>query len=101
MAATSDVIMLLWLPWKPIRCHVTILNWKYTGRTLITHTTFYVNYLNTFENRGKICRLGQKKTPIRKPEVQWLISQLSISITKFIERKDRVCTICDRKMMSN
>ena len=34
MAANSDVIMLPWLPWKPIRCHVTILNWKYTGHLL-------------------------------------------------------------------
>ena len=29
-----DVIMLLWLPWKPIKCHVTILNWKYTRHLL-------------------------------------------------------------------
>ena len=34
MAAISDVIMLLWLPWKPVRCHVTIPNWKYTGHLL-------------------------------------------------------------------
>ena len=34
MVATNDVIMLLWLPWKPIRCHVTMLNWKYTGHLL-------------------------------------------------------------------
>ena len=34
MAATSDVIMLLWLPWKPLRCHVTMLNWNYTGHLL-------------------------------------------------------------------
>ena len=33
-AATSDGIMLLWLPWKLIRCHVTILSWKYTGQLL-------------------------------------------------------------------
>ena len=34
MPATSDVIMLLWLSWKPVRCHVIILNWKYTGHLL-------------------------------------------------------------------
>ena len=34
MAVTSDVIMLLLLPWNPIRCHVTILSWTYTGHSL-------------------------------------------------------------------
>ena len=28
MAATSDVIMLLWLPWKPIKQQVVLINWK-------------------------------------------------------------------------
>ena len=29
MAATSDVIMLLWLPWKPFKQQVISINWKY------------------------------------------------------------------------
>ena len=29
MAATSDVIMLLWLPWKPIKQQVVSINGKY------------------------------------------------------------------------
>ena len=29
MAAASDVIMLLWLPWKPIKQQVVSINWKY------------------------------------------------------------------------
>ena len=34
MAAAGDVIMLLWLLLKLIRCHVAILNWKFTGHLL-------------------------------------------------------------------
>ena len=34
MAATSDVIMLLWLPWKPIKQQVVSINWKYKERSL-------------------------------------------------------------------
>ena len=29
MAAASDIIMLLWLPWKPIRKQIISINWKY------------------------------------------------------------------------
>ena len=29
MAAASDVIMLLWLPWNPIKQPVVSINWKY------------------------------------------------------------------------
>ena len=29
MAAASDVIMLLWLPWKPINQQGVSINWKY------------------------------------------------------------------------
>ena len=29
MAAASDVIMLLWLPWKPINQQVVSIIWKY------------------------------------------------------------------------
>ena len=29
MAPASDVIMLLWLPWNPIKQHVVLINWKY------------------------------------------------------------------------
>ena len=34
MAAASDVIMLLWLPWKPIKLQVVLINWKYKERSL-------------------------------------------------------------------
>ena len=34
MAAASDVIMLLWLPWKPNEQQVVSINWKYKGRLL-------------------------------------------------------------------
>ena len=34
MAADSDVIMLLWLPWKPIKQQVVSINWKYKKRSL-------------------------------------------------------------------
>ena len=34
MAAASDVIMLLWLPWKPIKQQVVSINWKYKERSL-------------------------------------------------------------------
>ena len=34
MAATSDVIMLLWLPWKPIKQQVVSIIWKYKERSL-------------------------------------------------------------------
>ena len=34
MAAASDVIMLLWLPWKPIKQQVVSINWKYKERLL-------------------------------------------------------------------
>ena len=34
MAVTSDVIMLLWLPWKPIKQQVVSINWKYKERLL-------------------------------------------------------------------
>ena len=34
MAAASDVIMLLWLPWKPIKQQVVLINWKYKERSL-------------------------------------------------------------------
>ena len=33
-AAASDVIMLLWLPWKPIKQQVVSINWKYKERSL-------------------------------------------------------------------
>ena len=32
--AASDVIMLLWLPWKPIKQQVVSINWKYKERSL-------------------------------------------------------------------
>ena len=34
MAAASDVIMLLWLPWKPIKQQVISINLKYKERSL-------------------------------------------------------------------
>ena len=34
MAAASDVIMLLWFPWKPIKQPVVSINWKYKERSL-------------------------------------------------------------------
>ena len=34
MAAASDVIMLLFLPWKPIKQQVASINWKYKERSL-------------------------------------------------------------------
>ena len=34
-AAASDVIMLLWLPWKLIKQQVVSTNWKYKERLLI------------------------------------------------------------------
>ena len=34
MAAASDVIMLLWLPWKPIKLQVVSIDWKYKERSL-------------------------------------------------------------------
>ena len=33
MAAASDVIMLLWLPLKPIEQQVVSINWKYKERS--------------------------------------------------------------------
>ena len=32
MAAASDVIILLWLPWKPIKQQVVSINLKYKER---------------------------------------------------------------------
>ena len=34
MAAASDVIMLLWLPWKQIKQQVVSINWKHKARSL-------------------------------------------------------------------
>ena len=34
MAAASDVIMLLWLPWKPIKQRVVSIICKYKERSL-------------------------------------------------------------------
>ena len=34
MAAASDVIMLLWWPWKTIKQQVVSINWKYKKRSL-------------------------------------------------------------------
>ena len=34
MAAASDVIILLWLRWKPIKQQVESINWKYKERSL-------------------------------------------------------------------
>ena len=34
MAAASDVIMLLWLLWKPIKQQVVSIDWKYEERSL-------------------------------------------------------------------
>ena len=34
MAAAKGVIMLLWLPWKPIKQQVVLINWKYKKRSL-------------------------------------------------------------------
>ena len=33
MVAAKDVIMLLWLPWKPIKQKVVSINWKYKERS--------------------------------------------------------------------
>ena len=33
MAAASDVIMLLWLPWKPIKQEMISIDWKYKEPT--------------------------------------------------------------------
>ena len=34
MAAASDVIMLLWLPWKPTKQQVVSIKWKYKEHSL-------------------------------------------------------------------
>ena len=34
MVAASGVIMLLWLPWKPIKQQVVSINWKYKERSI-------------------------------------------------------------------
>ena len=34
MVAASDNIMLLWLPWKPIKQRMVSINWKYKERSL-------------------------------------------------------------------
>ena len=72
MAATSDVIMLLWLPWKPIKCHVTMLS---VVSILDTYYTclFHVNWLNTFENRGGVSPID---TPPLMPSCNFFSSCL-------------------------
>ena len=35
MAAASDVIMLLWLPWKPIKQQVISINWRYKEHSYV------------------------------------------------------------------
>ena len=34
MAAARHVILLLWLPWKPIKQQMVSINWKYKERSL-------------------------------------------------------------------
>ena len=34
MAAANNVIMLLWLPWKPIKQQAVLINWNYKERSL-------------------------------------------------------------------
>ena len=50
MAAASDVIMLLWLPWKPIKQKVVSINWK-LQRTLIICATYLVSRMNGVKSR--------------------------------------------------
>ena len=49
-AAASDVIMLLWLPWNPLRQHVVSINWKYKERSLYV-PKYLVNQMNGVKSR--------------------------------------------------
>ena len=51
-AAASDVIMLLWLPWKPIKQQVISINWKYKERSLYV-PNILVNRMNGVKSRGE------------------------------------------------
>ena len=48
----SDIIMLLWLQWKPIKQQVVLINWKYK-KMLIICAKYLVNRMNGVKNRGE------------------------------------------------
>ena len=55
MAAASDVIMLLWLPWKSIKQQVVPINWKYKECSLCVQNTWSIGWmLSKIEGRGPI-----------------------------------------------
>ena len=59
MAAASDVIMLMWLPWKPIKQQVVPINWKYKERSLYTDQEFQTSSPNSKEN-GALIKSGYR-----------------------------------------
>ena len=55
MAATSDIIMLLWLPWKPIKQQVVSISWKYKERSLYVPNIKSIGWMvSKVEGRGPI-----------------------------------------------
>ena len=52
VAAASDVIMLLWLPWQPIKQQVVSMKLK-AQRTLIICAKYLVNRMNGVKSRGE------------------------------------------------
>ena len=58
MAAASDVIMLLWLPWKPIEQQVVSINWKYKEYSL---------YVSNIQSIGWMMSKVERRGPIDPP----------------------------------
>ena len=52
MAAAIDVIMLQWLPWKPIKQQVILIKWKYKEHSLYV-PKYPVNRMNGVKSRGE------------------------------------------------
>ena len=52
MAAASDVIMLLWLPWKPIKQRVVSIKLK-VQRMLIIRSKYLINRMKAVKSKGK------------------------------------------------
>ena len=55
MAAASDVILLLWLLWKPIKQLLVSINWKYKERSLYVPNIWPIGWMiSKVDGRGPI-----------------------------------------------
>ena len=71
MAAASDVIMLLWLPWKPIKQQVVSINWNYKEYSL---------YVSNIQSIGWTVSKVERRGPIDPPPICFRVTIFTLCL---------------------